>query len=156
MRQPIESRAGSDSVESETAISSVVSVGVVAVAGAAVLWCAPHIVARTPMPAPAPMQREAVALIVVPVRSMALMALRRLHLASAGDEGREPIDLGSAFALRRRLLGTLRIDRLLARGIGLRVARQERLRLAGAEGGFAAGIGLLAAHVLAVVALIVA
>src|SRR5262245_34314621 len=103
------------------------------------------------------MQRETVALIVVSVRWVPLLARHGLRLVAAGDEGREPVDVGSGFALLCGLLRTRRIGGLLARRIGLRVTGQERLRLTGAEGRLSASrIGLLAAHILGVVALIVA
>src|SRR5205807_6912763 len=55
------------------------------------------------------------------------------------------------------LLWPRRVGGLLARRIGLAVARQKRLRLSGAERGVAScGIGLRAVHVLALVALVVA
>src|SRR5712672_237124 len=82
------------------------------------------------MPAPAPMQRKAIALIFVTVLSVTLMVLPRLdlRLLPAGDEGGEPVDV----ALRRvrGMLRTRRVGLLLAHRIGLRLTRLISLLLA--------------------------
>src|SRR5712691_1033684 len=79
------------------------------------------------------MQRETVGLIVVPVWPLRpLIVLRRV---AAGDEGRQPIDVARAFgriALRRArllrlMLLVLRLRLRVARDVGLRLARAERL-----------------------------
>ena len=79
-------------------------------------------------PAPA-VQRETVGLVVVTVlaRLLALVRLMLLRLLSAGDEGRQPLDI--AFGGRVAVLGTLRLVLLLLRK-GLCIARDVRLRLA--------------------------
>ena len=81
----------------------------------------------------APVQREAVRLIVMAVRALALLRLLGLR-CSAGDEGREPVDVASALGdmlwLLLRLVLLVRA-RLVLRGaaIGLRLARRVRLLL---------------------------
>src|SRR6202011_1053993 len=112
-----------------------------------------NLVTGTAVPAPAPVQRKAIALIFVSVLSVPLMILARLglRLLSAGDEGRQPIDVAHTLGRRRSplllltrrislllahrigLLLARRIGLLLADRIGLRLARQIGLRLAGAE-----------------------
>ena len=79
-------------------------------------------------PAPS-VQRETVGLVVVTVlaRLLALVRLMLLRLLSAGDEGRQPLDI--AFGGRVAVLGTLRLVLLLLRK-GLCIARDVRLRLA--------------------------
>src|ERR1035438_6909723 len=104
------------------AVGSLVPARVVA-AVAAGLRCARNLVARTAVPAPAPVQRKAIALIFVAVLSEPLMVLDRLRLRllSAGGEGGQPVDV-LACGLgrrRRRLLRTRRISFLLAHRIGL-------------------------------------
>ena len=78
------------------------------------------------MPAPATMQRKAIGLIAVV--AVALRGLRRMRL-TAGDEGRQPVDVAvggrdillmGAVRLRLRLL---RKRLRIARHIGLRLAR---------------------------------
>ena len=83
------------------------------------------------MPSPATMQRKAIGLIAVV--AIALRGLRRMRL-SAGDEGRQPIDVavrGRDILLMRAvrlLLGLLMLRKRLriARDIGLRLARTVR------------------------------
>jgi len=95
------------------------------------------------MPSPATMQRKAIGLIAVV--AIALRGLRRMRL-SAGDEGRQPIDVavrGRDILLMRAvrlLLGLLMLRKRLriARDIGLRLARAVR-RLAAAHGGLTHG-----------------
>ena len=79
-------------------------------------------------PAPA-VQRETVGLVVVTVlaRLLALVRLMLLRLLSAGDEGRQPLDI--AFGGRVAVLGALRLVLLLL-WKGLCIARDVRLRLA--------------------------
>jgi hypothetical protein len=116
------------------------------------------------VPTPAPVQREAIALIFVAV-SEPLMVLTRLglRLVAAGDEGRQPVDVAlgrGSRRLRARRVGRLLADRvslLLAHRIGLRFARQVGLRLARAERHLAgAGHPLRARHVVAIVETVVA
>ena len=73
-------------------------------------------------------QRETVGLMVVAVLVL-LMALVRLMLLPAGDEGRQAVDVTiGGLALRARLM----LLALLMLREGLRIARNIRLRLAGA------------------------
>src|SRR5450432_1798170 len=86
---------------------------------------------RTAVPAPAPVQRKAIALAFVAVLGEPLRVLDRLRLRllSAGDEGRQPVDV----AVDRRsggLMLTRRISLLLAWLIGLLIARRMGLLLA--------------------------
>src|SRR5262245_53673863 len=81
------------------------------------------VVPRTAMAAPAAMQRETIALAVVAVRSVALL---RLTLLSAGDEGGKAVDIAalgrSATLMRPRLrlrLIALREGLCVARNVGL-------------------------------------
>ena len=89
-----------------------------------------HLLARAAMAATTAMQRETVGLVVVAVLAGLVRLL--LRLLSAGDEGRQPVDVavgGGAALLRARqvrlvLLG-LRKRLGVARDIGLRLARAE-------------------------------
>ena len=74
-------------------------------------------------------QRETVGLMVVAVLVL-LMALVRLVLLPAGDEGRQPVDItiGGCVALRARVM----LLALLMLRERLRIAGDVRLRLAGA------------------------
>src|SRR4051794_5718179 len=96
------------------------------------------------MPATAPVQRKAFALIVVAVLGNARRGLLRL---AAGDEGRQAVDVVAAAVIAARLDLT-RCMSLLLRWMllrkRLRVARQERLRLTThAEWSFGVDRGLL-------------
>ena len=74
-------------------------------------------------------QRETVGLMLVAVLVL-LMALMRLVLLPAGDEGRQPVDItiGGCVALRAWVM----LLALLMLRERLRIARDVRLRLAGA------------------------
>src|SRR4051812_18376974 len=107
------------------------------------------------MTAAATVQRKAVRLTttLVAVLTVALKVLLRLlalRLLAAGDEGRQPVDVAGALSLSAAalsaVLSALRVvalrvvalrvvawGRLLLWRIRLRIARQERLRLARAE-----------------------
>ena len=90
------------------------------------------------MPAPAPMQRESVGLIVVAVLVVALLPLGQLlalvwlisRLLTAGDERRQPVDIAAPI-IATLLVRTGRL--LLVLWIGLRLRRQIRLWLARTE-----------------------
>src|SRR5207253_6107973 len=107
-----------------------------------------------PVTAAPAMQRKAVALVLVSVAAavsgVALKVLRArlrsaLPLLAAGNEGWQPLDVAAVMACRlMQRLGdnVLRLACRKRRPVAvagrerLRVGRQERLRIAGAEGGF--------------------
>ena len=80
-------------------------------------------------PAPA-VQRETVGLVVVAVLSLLGTLLRLMgRLLSAGDEGRQPVDVpfgGGVALLRTRLVLLLRERLGIARNVRLRLARAVR------------------------------
>ena len=93
-----------------------------------------RVVARTAAMTTAPaMQRETVGLIVVSVRPLRSLIVLRLRRVAAGDEGRQPIDVARAFRCIRGPRARLLRLRLLVLWIRLRVARDVGLRLARAE-----------------------
>src|SRR5262245_48542945 len=86
------------------------------------------------MAAPATMQGEAVALVVVAVLPLRILLVRLMLRLSAGDERRQPIDVtvGLGIALIVALLVVRLV--LLMLWEGLRVAGDVGLRLARTEG----------------------
>src|SRR5438477_1092209 len=110
---------------------SVAAGGIIITGPAAALLSTLEVLARTTMPAPPAMQREAIRLVIVAIGAVKILRrLLPLRLPAAGDEGRQPIDVVCVVAAR--LIRTRRIL-LMRRRERLRVARQIGLRLGGAE-----------------------
>jgi hypothetical protein len=108
-------------------------------------------IARAAVPAPPPMQRESIGLVVVAVLTEALAKLALLWrwrlLCATSNKRRQPIDI-VASVVRSLLAWALDVDLVLRLLVlllrkRLRIARQVRLRLAHAERRIAPGLLLI-------------